>query len=502
MIVDTDTRKKTGTSLEDYFQPFRENIIGYNQTFQTPYGVKRIVYADWTASGRLYGPIEDKLKNEFGPFVGNTHTETTVTGTSMTRAYHLAHRIIKQHVNAGPEDVIITSGSGMTRSVSKFQRILGLKVPEQFTDMIELSDEQRPIIFVTHMEHHSNHTSWLETIADVQCILPNRDGLIDFDNLEKLLEKYKDRKTKIASITACSNVSGIQTNYHDIARVMHQHGGLCFVDFACSAPYVKIDMHPQDQLAKLDAIYFSPHKFLGGPGSTGVLIFDSGLYRNTVPDTPGGGTVTWTNPWGEHHYFDDIEIREDGGTPAFLQSIKAALCIRLKEEMGVERMLAREEELVHILFSGLNEIEGLHILAGNIEDRLGVVSFYIDDLHFNLGVKLLNDHFGIQFRGGCSCAGTYGHYLLNIPPEVSHKITDRIDLGDYSEKPGWIRLSIHPIMTNEEMHFIIDGIRQLSENYQTWQKDYRYDPHTNEYAHVSTPVNESEMVARWFELRQ
>jgi len=260
MVVD----KPSSHSLEDYFRQFRDNVIGYNQTFESPYGKKRIIYADWTASGRLYAPIEEKLINDFGPFVGNTHTETTVTGTSMTRAYHLAHEIIKTHVNAGPDDVILTTGSGMTGAISKFQRILGFKVPEQLAGRVQIPDELRPVVFVTHMEHHSNHTSWLETIADVECILPDDRGVIDLDNLQKLLEKYKNRKTKIASVTACSNVSGIQTCYHDIAKVMHANGGLCFVDCACSAPYVEINMHPVDPLQRLDAIYFSPHKFLGG----------------------------------------------------------------------------------------------------------------------------------------------------------------------------------------------------------------------------------------------
>ncbi len=488
-------------SLEDYFKKFRENVIGYNQTFETPFGRKRIVYADWTASGRLYRPIENKLMNEFGPFVGNTHTETTVTGTSMTKAYHRAHKIIKKHVKAGPDDVILTTGSGMTRAVTKFQRILGLKVPEQLMGQLNIPEELRPIVFVTHMEHHSNHTSWLETIADVECILPDEDGLIDLNSLKKLLDKYKNRQTKIASVTACSNVSGIQTCYHDVAKAMHAVGGLCFVDFACSAPYVEIDMHPADPLAKLDAIYFSPHKFLGGPGTPGVLIFDSKLYKNRVPDHPGGGTVTWTNPWGEHQYFDDIEVREDGGTPAFLQTIKAALCVKLKEQMGVKNILHREEELVKILFAELRNIDGLHILAENIEERLGVISFYIDGLHYNLGVKLLNDRFGIQLRGGCSCAGTYGHYLLNIDPEVSHKITDKIDEGDYSAKPGWIRLSIHPLMTDDEIKDVTNGIKELAENHKVWAKDYTYDSCINEFTHLNKDSAnfEEQIVNAWFE---
>lgn len=485
--------------LESYFETFRKNVIGYDQHFESPFGTQRLHYVDWTASGRLYRPIEEKLENDFGPFVGNTHTETTVTGTTMTRAYHLAHEIIKRHVNAGPEDVIISAGSGMTGAVSKLQRILGLRVPEQFVARIKLSEEDRPVVFVTHMEHHSNHTSWIETIADVECILPNQEGLIDIGHLADLLERYSHRKLKIASVTACSNVSGIQTAYHDIARLVHGHGGFCFVDFACSAPYVDMNMHPEDPLASLDAVYFSPHKFLGGPGSAGILIFDSGLYKNKIPDVPGGGTVMWTNPWGQRHYFEDIEVREDGGTPAFLQTIKAALAVKLKEKMGVENMLKREEELLQILFTDLHEIPGLHILADNVEKRLGVISFYIDDLHFNLAVKLLNDHFGIQTRGGCSCAGTYGHYLLHIPKEVSHKITDKIDSGDYSEKPGWVRLSIHPLMTDDEIRFITNGIAEVSRNFRQWRKDYVYDSQSNEFVHTRAERFEEKLVKKWFE---
>lgn len=485
-------------SLEQYFLPFREKVIGYNQSFETPYGTKQMIYADWAATGRLYAPIEEKLKNEFGPYVGNTHTETTTTGIAMTIAYQLAHDIIKRHVNANSGDVIITSGSGMTGVTNKFQRILGLKVPEKLASFVKVPAELRPIVFVTHMEHHSNHTSWLETITDVEIIEPNQEGLVEISHLEELLEKYKHRKSKIAAVTACSNVTGIQTPYHQIARLMHENGGLCFVDFACSAPYVKINMHPEDPLEKLDAIYFSPHKFLGGPGSPGVLIFDAKLYSNKVPDNPGGGTVKWTNPWGEHSYLDDIEAREDGGTPAFLQTIKAALCIKLKEKMGIENMLNREKEILPSLFKNLKQIEKLHILAGNIENRLGALSFYIDGLHYNLGVKLLNDRFGIQTRGGCSCAGTYGHYLLNISRDYSKQITDKINGGDLSSKPGWIRLSIHPIMTDREINLIIFAIKELVKNFTRWQEDYRYNPQIDEFDNIHARGFELKMVQNWF----
>lgn len=491
------TKNKT-SQLEQYFAPFREKAIGYGQYFETPFGPRRIVYADWTASGRLYGPIEELLQREIAPFVGNTHTETTVTGSSMTMAYHRAKDIIKAHVGAHSRDVLISSNSGMTGVVNKFQRILGLKVHERYARQVQLPKEERPVVFVTHMEHHSNQTSWLETLADVEVIEPNEEGLVALDHLQVLLDKYKGRKTRIAAITSCSNVTGIKTPYHEIAEMMHRNGGLCFVDFACSAPYIHINMRPENELRRLDAIYFSPHKFLGGPGSTGILIFDPKLYTNRVPDNPGGGTVDWTNPWGGHKYIDEIEAREDGGTPAFLQTIRVALCIQLKEKMGVENILRREEEMLERIWQRLGRLPKLHILADNVRQRLGVVSFYIDGLHYNLGVKLLNDRFGVQVRGGCSCAGTYGHYLLQVSQQYSRSITDKINLGDLSEKPGWIRMSIHPIMSNEELEHVLDAIEQVYYHHEEWSRDYVYNLHTNEYTCNQDTGYETQLVDRWF----
>ncbi len=282
---------------------------------------------------------------------------------------------------------------------------------------------------------------------------------------------------------------------------MHKHGGVCFVDFACSAPYVDIDMHPEDNEAYLDALFFSPHKFLGGPGTSGVLVFNKKLYKNMIPDCPGGGTVSWTNPWGEHKYIENIEDREDGGTPGFLQTIKAALAIKLKEQMGVDNILKREHELIEFIFKRLEPISNIHILAGQHKDRLGVISFYIDDLHYNLGVKLLNDKFGIQTRGGCSCAGTYGHFLLHVDQKMSHELTDEISIGELVRKPGWIRMSIHPTTTNAEIEFVCDSIIELAKHHQTWAKDYEYEKSNNEFIHKSL-VDKKDIttqVDHWFD---
>ncbi len=487
-------------NLESYFSTFREGILGKDAQIQGPYGQKQVIYADWIASGRIYSQIEDKFRDQIYPFVANTHTETNTTGSCMTIAYAKAKEIVKKHVNASSTDILISSNSGMTGVVNKFQRILGLKIHESFRPNIKIAEVERPVVFVTHMEHHSNQTSWLETIADVKVIDACSEGRVCLDSFARLLEEYKDRPKKFAAITSCSNVTGISSPYYEMAKMIHESGGYCFVDFACSAPYIDIDMHPDDPLCALDAIFFSPHKFLGGPSSAGVLIFNQLLYSNKVPDNPGGGTVDWTNPWGEHKYHDAIEAREDGGTPAFLQTMRTALSIKLKEQMGTANMAKREEEICQLVWDQIGNVDTIHILADNIKHRLPIFSFYIDNLHFNLGVKLLNDRYGIQVRGGCSCAGTYGHYLLGVSKDRSKSITDQINCGVFEEKPGWIRVSFHPTMLTTEVEYICEAIKSLATHHEAWGSEYKYNPKTNEYVHSTTSCDEEAMVSDWFEL--
>lgn len=486
------------SKLETYFSKFRENTLGINQTIDTPFGQKPLLYADWIASGRLYAPIEDKMR-EMGQFVANTHTETSYTGAVMTTAYTKARNKIKEHVGAGPEDVLLAVGTGMTGAVLKFQRILGLKIADKFRDQVTLTNDDKPVVFITHMEHHSNQVSWLETIADVVVVDCNNEGLVCLDSWRDVLAQHADRKWKIAAITAASNVTGIETPYHAIAKMMHEQNGWCFVDFACSAPYVDINMHPEDPEERLDAVFFSPHKFLGGPGSCGVVVFHRSLYNCKQPDHPGGGTVLYTNPWGEHIYIDDIEAREDGGTPGFLQAIRTALAIELKEQMGAENIVEREHELVHYMITRLNQHPKINILAGQHTKRLGAVSFNIEGMHFNLGSRLLNDFFGVQVRGGCSCAGTYGHYLLSVDRDHSDIIKNQIIGGDVSHRPGWIRASLHPTMTNAEVELLCDAIEQVADKHEEWGTDYKYDPLHNEFVHNSYEYDVEDRVNGWFE---
>ncbi len=501
--------KAPKSALENYFSGFRRNIIGLHQFFESPYGKKQIIYADWTATGRAYGPIEERIQKEILPFVGNTHTETTITGTLMSKAYEEAKVIVKEHVNANCDDALVFCGSGMTAAVNKLQRILGLRMPERMMDYmkkevapVQFDEELRPVVFITHMEHHSNQVSWLETIATVEIIDADENGNVDLAHFRSLLEQFKHRKNKIAAVTACSNVTGIQTPYHDIAKLVHEYDGLCFVDFACSAPYVNINMHPTEKGAHLDAIYFSFHKFLGGAGTPGVLIFNKKVYKNAVPDQPGGGTVVYSDPWKVHEYTGNIEQREDGGTPPFLQGIKAAMCIRLKEAMGIENILKREEEMLRVIFARFAKIRNVEILEGNIKKRLGIISFIVVGAHYNLTTKILNDRFGIQARGGCSCAGTYGHKLMKVDEASSYKILDAIRSGDLSCKPGWVRLSIHPTLTNTEIDFIMDAIELTASHFEEWGGYYSYDGEANEYVFNGVEEREQEMgmVEGWFDM--
>nr|WP_315248512.1 aminotransferase class V-fold PLP-dependent enzyme [uncultured Flavobacterium sp.] len=480
--------------LECYFSKFRENTLGVNHSFESVYGKQKLLYADWVASGRLYVPIEDIMLNKIGPMIANTHSLSSQTGKTSTSAYQYARNVIKKAVNAGESDILVTTGTGMTAALSKLQRIIGLRKNHK-------NKNDKPVVFITHMEHHSNQVPWYETNADVVILPADENNLVDPKILAETIKKYADRRLKIGSFTACSNVTGIITPYQELAKIMHQNGGLCFVDFAASAPYVKIDMHPNDPDEKLDAIFFSPHKFLGGPGTCGILVFDEKLYKSDFPDNPGGGNTRWTNPLGEYSYSDGIEVREDGGTPGFLQVVRTALALELKEKMGVQNIKDREKELLNLCYSKLQKIKGLSILGDLISNRIGCVSFVIENIHYNLIVRLLNDRFGIQVRGGWSCASTYAHYLFNIDEKRSRTITNELLLKNQANKPGWVRLSLHPITTNEELEFICNAIEEVALNYKKWAKDYFHNISTNEFESLIKEESIAKDVEEWFQIK-
>ncbi|SKB71660.1 Selenocysteine lyase/Cysteine desulfurase [Salegentibacter holothuriorum] len=467
------------SKLEQEFKEFRENTIGTSCSFYTDYGKQELLYADWIASGRLYQPIEDIICSKVGPMMANTHSFSSESGKNTTYLYQEARKIIKTHVNANNEDILVTTGTGMTGALRKLQRIISLDKP-----LTSNAEEDRPVVFISHMEHHSNQVCWYETNAEVVILPPGKDNLIDPEILENELKKYENRKLKIGSFTACSNVTGLISPYYELAKIMHQHKGYCFVDFAASAPYVNMNMNPETEEEKLDAIFFSPHKFLGGPGACGVLIYNENLQKNAIPDNPGGGNVKWTNPWGKYAYSSDIEVREDGGTPGILQVMRAALAIRLKEKMNPKQMKLREEELLQLFYDKISTIPEINVLGNPENEQIGCVSFNVQDFHYNLIVRLLNDRFGIQVRGGWSCASTYAHYLFKIDKDYSTRISQGIAIKNMEDKPGWVRISLHPIMTNKEVLYIVDALKKIIENKNDWAKDYRYNPATNEFDRV------------------
>ena len=462
--------------LETYFASFRNNTIGVNHQFKSVYGIQNQLYADWIASGRLYRPIEDVICKQIGPLMANTHSFSSETGKASTYAYHEARTIIKRHVNAGKDDVLVTTGTGMTGALARLHRIMGLK-----GKTFQPGSPERPVVFISHMEHHSNQVPWQALNIDVVLVQPDDKLQISIENLENQLQKYQDRKLKIGSFTACSNVTGAIAPYHQLAAVMHAYNGLCFVDFAASAPYENINMHPENPDQKLDAIFFSPHKFLGGPGSCGILVYDKSLQQNPHPDTPGGGNVKWTNPWGNYGYHADLETREDGGTPGILQVIRTALCIKLKERMNPALMKKREEELLDLFYEGIDMYPEIEVLGNREEERIGCVSFNIRGMHYNLVVRLLNDRFGIQVRGGWSCASSLAHYLFQIESDQSETLMKNIENQNLSEKPGWVRVSLHPIMTNAEVKSLIDALGQIIYFAEVWAIDYEYNQQTNEF---------------------
>ncbi len=489
----------TSASLETHFEPYRLRIPGRRDVIQTPYGLKPRLYADTTASGQPDAVIEDlimRIKLDYA----NTHSDSNHMGGMTTQRYHLAGHIIKEHVNAGDDDILITAGSGMSEVANKLVRMMGLAVPERFQDQIDVPEHERPVVFITHVEHHSNILPWQESIAHVVTVPPDKDGLPDPKALARLCTEYKGRPL-IGSFSAASNVTGIRTPYQEMAKVMHANGGTCIVDFAASAPYDPIDMHPAEEGAHLDAVVFSPHKFQGGPESPGVLVAHRSLIQGEVPDRKGGGTVHAVDGWGGRWYVDNVETREDGGTPPIIGRMRAAMAIKLKELMGMDEIRRREHELVDRFMSQLATMPSVHVFEPHLRDRLGIVSLYMDDVPHGLLTRLLNDRFGIQVRNGCSCAGPYGHYLLDIERDESARIIKQIvDLHDETNKPGWVRVSLHPTMTDAEVDEIASALAHIRDNIGEWQRDYTQVQGSTDFIYTGTNPNPRHTVEQDFDV--
>lgn len=462
------------SNLEQEFAPFRQDIVGVDLAIPTLEGEKPLTYLDFTAMGRLTKSVLEQ-EARVAPYLGNTHTSATFVGRFSSELYHRSSQKIAEHVNASAGDVVLFKGSGSTAAICWFQEMLFLKA-------WECEFGPAPVVINSRMEHHSNDISWRHTDASHAYVNKGADGLPDLNHLETLcIEIAASGRPILASFTACSNVTGIVTPYHEMARIVHNHGGKCFFDFSAGLPYMQVDMHPSDPAQALDAIFYSPHKCLGGPGASGVVVFDSALYRRKIPVDPGGGTVIWVNPFEEESFIPDIVVREDGGTPPVLQGYRAALAFGLKEKMQPERMAARKEEILEVVFSELANIPGIHILEERHRKRQATVSFVHDSLHYMLIVQALSDVFGIQVRGGCSCAGVYGHDLFKIDQEKSNFITKQLDAGNCINKPGWVRASFHPTTTDQEVHSFVSALKTICEQPAKFRDMYDYNAWSNEF---------------------
>ncbi len=490
-------------SAEGLIQTIRDSVIGRNEAVDGPFGPRPVVYADYTASGRSLSFIEDYIRHAVLPLYANTHTESSGTGLQTSRFREDARQIITRCVGATKADhAILFAGSGSTGAIDRMIGVLGIRIPSTIEDQHHLSshipDDARPVVFIGPYEHHSNELPWRETIADVITIDEDADGHIDVEQLEFQLEKYAHRRLKIGSFSAASNVTGIMTDTVAVSAMLHRHGALAFWDFAAAAPYVAISMAaPDDEPGGyLDAIFISPHKMIGGPGTPGLLVARRELFANRVPVVVGGGTVSFVNPDG-HDYLTDVEHREEGGTPAIVESIRAGLVFQLKEAVGIDTIREREERFVRKAITAWEKNDRIDVLGSHDAERLSIVSFVVrhDDggpsalradrryLHHNFVVAVLNDVFGIQARGGCSCAGPYGHRLLGIDLEQSHEFEREILNGCEGIKPGWVRVNFNYFIDDAVFDYVVGAIDLVASQGSSLLSCYRFEPATGLWRH-------------------
>ena len=488
-------------------ETLRADTLGADAVVRTPFGRRPLVYADFTASGRQLGLVEDALRG-LAPLYANSHTEDSLTGRTATRLLHEAEASIKRAVNAGPGGKVVCCGAGSTAAIHKLQEILGVAIPPATLRGLQARlehalgaeaagrlghdlRERGPVVFVGPYEHHSNEVTWREGLCTVVEVGLDARGQISLDDLEAQLRDPRwEGRRRLGSFSAGSNVTGVLAPVHEIARVLHRHGALAFFDYAAAGPYVEIDMAPEgDPEGRLDAVFLSPHKYLGGPGAAGLLVFDEALYpADLAPTVGGGGTVVYVNAEA-HDYTDDVEARETAGTPGLYQTLRAALALEVQRAVTVEAIRAREHAHVARVYERWGASDRIEILGPGPEvDRLSIVSFNVQDghgrtLHPRFVTVLLCDLFGVQSRAGCSCAGPYGHRLLDIGPEMSGRYRQCLVDGIHGLKPGWARVGFHYSHDDAEVEYLLRAVELVAEHGERFLDLYDFDLATGDWTH-------------------
>ena len=446
----------------------RQGVIGRGQPITTPFGQKPLIYADYTASGRSLDFIEDYIREQVLPYYANTHTDASFTGAHTTELRESAREMVRRAVNGDAQDKVVFCGSGATAAINKLIDILGLRVPVARDDRCppprERTEADRPVVFIGPFEHHSNELPWRESSADVEVIPLDQAGGICLDALTAALHRHRHRSLLIGSFSAASNVTGIKSDVAAVTALLKRHGALACWDYAAAGPYLPIDMNASEPL---DAVFLSPHKFVGGPGTPGILVAKSDLFRNHVPAVVGGGTVTYVTP-EDHVYSGDIERREEGGTPAIVESIRAGLVFALQQEVGTDVIGRRESAMAARVMTRLRACPNIEILGSLTAARLPIFSLRFHhgerDLHYGFVVSLLNDLFGIQARGGCSCAGPYAHSLLGLDLDYSRQLQAAVTSGDGLMRPGWVRLSFNYFIDDDELEYLLRALELVAEH--------------------------------------
>ena len=481
------------STFREFAARLREAESGRGTRIPTPFGPRLLHYADLTATGRHLEFVE-RFVDALRPLYANTHTAVATTGRVMNGLREEARAAVARSVNAGPDDVVLFTGSGATAAVNKLVGLLGLRIPEPLEREYRLSSlvppGRRPVILVGPYEHHSNVLPWMESIADVEEVALDGRGGIDLDDLRRRARAAEGRPLVAGAFSAASNVDGLLTDVGAVARVLHEEGALAFVDYAAGGPYLPIDMHPADPLERLDAIFVSTHKFLGGPEGSGVLVAHRDLFRTRTPERPGGGTVDYVSGCRSDQvdYVHRLSEREEGGTPDILGDVRAGIAFVLKDHVGAEAIRDHDVALARVAVERLSRHPRIRVYGPLDAPRLPILSFNVDGLHHDLVSALLDHLFGIQNRAGCSCAGPYGHRLLGIAGERSERYRRLIAAGVTGAKPGWVRVSLPWYAAPEDVEFTLRAVEFVADRGDAFVPLYRLDWRDGVWRHREAEV--------------